>query len=873
MITKLKEDYMVSGMLYKKVGNTNEIKMVYLDVNIEKMTIGYKNHHLELAYAKQFGFKQVFSYETIAPFDKFGIKQGFKITFSETYFDFYTSSGKEYDIWLKGLKDYFEKKLKREKQLAHEEMERKLKLGTDMKTHEQFDTKTEFNNWSFDSEGEENHKIQKHKGTKSVNVSFEEHEEIQKHTTTEIKEVKEVTNIKEIREIREYRKDFNANAVYQIDTFELKQYRDPTYKRLSISNPINIILEKKMKRPDLYRVNHPNKIFVSGHIKEYNICKENNIVILKKKSILQIENYNNSLFIKATPKKRSVQRNNFEILKLKPREYKIAEEIGFVIDRTEKIIKAQRDNRFQFIYKRFANLSKEIYGMNFTIKPTEKVITFARQELNINYFRKALITIFDKATAVEITPTPKLLNIQHQNQFSFSRKVQPLIKCYLEDYIIFPTKKNLEIINNSFSIVKRKFDLVKNHAEFLVLFPTKSLFELKRESFNFPKTNFISLVKNHTAEVNIANKDKAPFKVTSQLSYNYIKEKPFLYKFQAEVHHIKATPKVFKIIGESNIYYPKRVFTLLKDNTDIITLFNVPKLFKVIHQEQFEIAIDKMAKIIKVKEHSLLLLPTPKLISIGYPNHFEIMRKQPILLKDSTINHFEINKTKRVLQLAHCERKEYIIKRMFNLSTNNQNFGIFLHGRKKFHKIVLDKGHHYFIHGLIPHYPIVNETEFTIINFYYIKPHLEFDNDRSHIVNIISTHKKLKVKSIDSVENSIYYDNHYEDHNKKLYFDYNSNDMELDLINSKNSNIHNTMTVTNVTNISKSTNITKVTNIHNHNIIHNNHIAHYNQNHIEDDEEIIEKRSKNPLFGGVNFISQRFKFRNNLVNDSLLKDF
>ena len=69
---------MVCGMLYKKQDKCNELKIVYLDINIEKMTIGYKNHHLELNYEKQYGFKQVYNYETISPIDKLKMKQGLK---------------------------------------------------------------------------------------------------------------------------------------------------------------------------------------------------------------------------------------------------------------------------------------------------------------------------------------------------------------------------------------------------------------------------------------------------------------------------------------------------------------------------------------------------------------------------------------------------------------------------------------------------------------------------------------------------------------------------------------------------------------------------------------------------------------------------
>jgi len=94
MITKLPEDYMVSGMIYRKT--TSENKMVLLEVNIENMTIGYKNSTMEINFIKQFGFKQVFTYEAILLKEK--IKKGFKITCSEGYYEFFTNSGKEYEI-------------------------------------------------------------------------------------------------------------------------------------------------------------------------------------------------------------------------------------------------------------------------------------------------------------------------------------------------------------------------------------------------------------------------------------------------------------------------------------------------------------------------------------------------------------------------------------------------------------------------------------------------------------------------------------------------------------------------------------------------------------------------------------------------------
>ena len=185
MITKLQDDYMVTGMLYRKINinqaspspqkgqnqkqndnvtssayttndnlnspkkdDTNtlnaqtpiigspkkerdlDLKMIYFELNIETMIIGYKNHHLDLAYTKQYDFKQVSSCEKIDPYDKLKIKQGFKITFSD-YNDsliLYTMSSREYEIWLTALKDYIKKKLVWEKEIAKEEKKEKIKL-------------------------------------------------------------------------------------------------------------------------------------------------------------------------------------------------------------------------------------------------------------------------------------------------------------------------------------------------------------------------------------------------------------------------------------------------------------------------------------------------------------------------------------------------------------------------------------------------------------------------------------------------------------------------------------------------------------------------------------------------------------------------
>ena len=416
MITKLPEDYMVSGMIYRKT--TSENKMVLLEVNIENMTIGYKNSTMEINFIKQFGFKQVFTYEAILLNEK--IKKGFKITCSEGYFEFFTNSGKEYEIWMQGLKDYFIKKLRREKQIAKELTESgNVKLGTDIKTKDKFDTHQEFTNWEYD----------------------EEEDRLSGKRMIEIKQEK----------VRRVKKE------YKIESYEITRYN---LHSLRIENPISIIIHKKIKRPDLFKIIGNANIIYPGLKPVYDICYEEEIEILRKNVKLHIEKCNNFL----------------------------------------------------------------------------------------------------------LNATPHILRIKKQETFSVNRIIQPLVKCRIENLLLFPTPKIFNISSASktcFSVLKSNFELLRRSlSEFFYISGTKITYEAETQiHFEIKKKKPI-LKRDNREHFEIINKrykkprlefDNHRNEVVSIISTNKtIRNLTKIEKIDSYLYYDKNTTMDIRLNGKAN---------------------------------------------------------------------------------------------------------------------------------------------------------------------------------------------------------------------------------------------------------------------------------------------------------------------------------
>ena len=911
MITKLNEDYMVSGMLNRKIELTNELKMVYVDVNLEKMTIGYKNHHLEIKYVKQYGFKQVFSYEVVPPLK---MKQGFKITFSDSNIELYTISSKEYEICLKALKDYFFKKLKREKQILKEDQEKKWLLGTDLQTNQYFNAREDFNNWSFSEE--ENQKVIIKKSGKKLTKEFSEEQE----TTHNVKGESNQQTIKYPN---------HAKQEFIFETFELKNYYQ--YKKpYEIEQTISLTLDKKRPNTDLYEVKTYDSFWYVGLIKLKEIC------------------HLNFLEIDKTVKPRAIQSTSFEIKILKPPNRICKQNIGFELDKTPKIIKPQKMEYFEYIYKRFANLIQDINCISCELEPTPKIIEFEKG-INLEFLRKPMITIFDKRSSLQLEPTPKILEIRQENVFSVERK-KPIIRLqYLDTFRINPTKKNYQImIESSFIIAKRAFRLEHTSSEKIHISPTKHSFEAVKFLLYYPKiTSFNFLEANNVYDIQLSAVKKIFMMETSELtffkrvkplncenvhsltiyrtlrqlriseehlyypkitSFNFLEasnvydiqlsavEKIFMMETSeltffkrvkplnyenvqsltiyrtlrqlriSEEHlyypkitsfnfleasnvydiRLSAVKKIFMMetseltffkrvqplnyenvqsltiyktlrqlrISEEHLYFSKRVQPLILYTNNPITIFRTLKSFKAIHQVNIEYQFHKWANLNETYSGEVTILPIKKIFSIASNFHsFEVLRKvvYPLVIETNhSITLYQTRKAKFVTQST--EKCEMIVKRVFKLNISKSKENVSLYIPKK-DRLLLQE--------LI--------QQFTLINNFHKKPRLEFDNNRSNLINIISSNHKTKCgPSVEKIENKVFYDD--KESSYKEHYDYNSNSTEVSLS-----------------------------------------IMNKEQYQYFFDEEHSEKISKNPIFGGVNFTSQRYKFKGNKLNDYILK--
>ena len=818
MITKLKEDYMVSGMVYKRVTNTPEIKMVYLDINIEKMTIGYKPHHLELVYTNQYGFKQVYSYETILPYDKLKIKQGFKITCLDNILEMYSGSSKEYEIWLQALKDYFEKKLRREKQLAKEEIELKLKIGTDIRTFDKFDAKVEFNNWEFEDE-DEFYKVKK----VTPNVSFDEEESI--HQV--IIDKKPYTGL-------------------QIDTFELKRYRDPSYKIVwVITRPIYFTLDKKQHRPDLYRVNHEVNYNFTGKPKINKIIHEHDGIIPKRKFKLEKEQSEIEIYIKAHPKKRVLESNHFEYTKIKPPN-KISRQNNLMIeiDKTEKVIKPHRDSRFEFIYRRFLGIRPEFHDISFTIYPTEKVIEFARQDLYNEYLRKPLITKFEKTTHCYIAATPKIFESSLQTSFTKIRKYQPLIFEHLENVMLYPTKKIFELEYNSLFVPKRTYHLVKFQVENINIHPTKQILKIINDHITFHKSNFKTLVPITVeqfrfyaiAPIFSSVKDELHYHKTNflilakinveSITLNYVKSYDGVIKRDYAVH-------TYKMVSNS-VFYPKGNFiTLSVCNSEFIKLVSA-RLPLYTTNVAIHYPKTNFLTLAKSELHIINLITIgkkPFLTEIQTQITFP-RKLQP--LSKSLIELFQIQASRRnIIKYSPAQSTEFIINRSFILSLYSNVLTIQLNGKVKVPWAMVKNSLN--IAKLEWKLFKSNAERFELINNIYKKQQLEFDSGRNDVLTIISTNKKHR-KIVD-FEDKLFYDNK-EDPKSFALDSYSSNDRTTVLIKQKKE-------------------------------FRFEQEQKLKSLHFDSEEE--ETMGKKPKFGGISFVAQRYKFRNNKINDIIMK--
>ena len=129
-----------------------------------------------------------------------------------------------------------------------------------------------------------------------------------------------------------------------------------------------------------------------------------------------IDNQNkheNDIFIRGNTKRKqySLQTNSFECSKLKPINEICPQKLDLIIYKTEKIIKAQRDESFEFIFKRFSNLIQEI-KLRFSINKTKK-----------NF------------------------EMREESSFSVPKRSFTLHEKYLENFVIYPTKHSFSFIH------------------------------------------------------------------------------------------------------------------------------------------------------------------------------------------------------------------------------------------------------------------------------------------------------------------------------------------------------------------------------------------------------------------------------------------
>ena len=165
---------------------TKELRMVFLIVDLDRMTIGFKYDKNDASYKHKSGYKQVISYEELRQSKITNFQYSFKICFKDYIHEFYLNNKKELDIWMKALEDFFIKK----KHLLQEK-----NIEDRIIPIKQENWNLNENDWEIDD--------------------IQETEVIKTEVKTEVRSFKEVRETKETRIKTEQRTNVGCEQVYQ----------------------------------------------------------------------------------------------------------------------------------------------------------------------------------------------------------------------------------------------------------------------------------------------------------------------------------------------------------------------------------------------------------------------------------------------------------------------------------------------------------------------------------------------------------------------------------------------------------------------------------------------------------------------------------
>ena len=105
-----KTNLIISGVLYYRIHNTNNLKQIYLEVSLFDLSIGYKLSKTDDKFLKHYLYTQAISYEPLTGPAKLDFKFGFRVRFKSGSEEFFTDDYEEFLNFTDGLLKYFSRK-------------------------------------------------------------------------------------------------------------------------------------------------------------------------------------------------------------------------------------------------------------------------------------------------------------------------------------------------------------------------------------------------------------------------------------------------------------------------------------------------------------------------------------------------------------------------------------------------------------------------------------------------------------------------------------------------------------------------------------------------------------------------------------------